>query len=113
VVWPREWARHLFTIDDLGQYARAHGLVCDPERTRLADHEHTVRWELDSGEKKPTGSYITIHVQLDCDCSIRHLHAFAEQMRAQQVWDIATSGGRGGSTGAGTYMHARRKNLAT
>ncbi|WP_406285010.1 hypothetical protein [Embleya sp. NBC_00896] len=112
-VWPGEWASHLFVIDDLDEYARAHGLVHDPERTGLADHEHTARWELDPSEKKPMGSYITIRVHLDCGCSIRDLDAFAKQMRDQQGWDIATTGGWGGSSTAGTYMRARRKSLTS
>jgi hypothetical protein len=112
-VWPGEWASHLFVIDDLDEYARAHGLVHDPERTGLADHEHAVQWELDPSEKKPMGSYITIRVKLDCGCEIRDLDAFAKQMRAQQGWDIATSSGWGGSSGSGTYMRARRKSLTS
>lgn len=98
-------------IDDLDEYARAHGLLHDQERTGLADHEHTARWELDPSEQRPMSSYITIRVFLDCGCTVRDLDAFARQMRAQQGWEIATSGSWGGSSTSGTYMRARRKSL--
>ncbi|GAA4993664.1 hypothetical protein GCM10023205_77930 [Yinghuangia aomiensis] len=110
-VWPGEWASHLFVIDDPDEYARAHGLLHDQERTGLTDHRHSVRWELDPSEKKPMGSYITIRGHLDCGCTIRDLGAFAKQMRDQSGWDIATAGGWGGSTSSGIYMRARRKSL--
>ncbi|RPE33835.1 hypothetical protein [Kitasatospora cineracea] len=110
-VWPGEWSSHLFVIDDLDEYARAHGLVHDEKRTGLADHEHTVRWTLDPSETNPLGSYITIRVHLDCGCSIQDLGTFAGQMREQRGWDIATTGGWGGSSTSGTYMRARRKSL--
>jgi hypothetical protein len=110
-VWPGSWRSDLFVIDDLDEYARAHGLLHDQQRTGLADHEHAVRWTLDPSEKKPMGSYITVRVHLDCGCAINDLDAFAKQMRAQQGWDIATTGGWGGSTTSGTYMRVRRKSL--
>ncbi|MFJ2213161.1 hypothetical protein ACIQVO_26480 [Streptomyces sp. NPDC101062] len=110
-VWPGSWRSDLFVIDDLDECARAHGLLHDQQRTGLADHEHSVRWSLDPSEKKPTGSYITVRVHLDCGCAINDLDAFARQMRAQRGWDIATSGGWGGSAGSGTYMRVRRKSL--
>ncbi|MFI6814482.1 hypothetical protein ACIBG7_18875 [Nonomuraea sp. NPDC050328] len=112
-VWPGEWASHLFTIDDLDEYARAHGLVHDEERTGLADHEHVVRWELDPSEDKPMGTYITIRVHLDCGCSIHDRRVFAQHMREQQGWEINTTGGWGGTSGPGYYLRARRKSLTT
>jgi hypothetical protein len=110
-VWPGSWRSDLFVIDDLGEYARAHGLLHDQQRTGLADHEHTARWTLDPSEKKPMSSYITVRVHLDCGCAINDLDALAKQMRVQQGWDIATTGGWGGSTTSGTYMRVRRKSL--
>lgn len=75
-VWLGSWRSDLFAIDDLDEYARAHGLLHDQERTGLADHEHAVRWTLDPSEKKPMGSYITVHVHLDCGCAINGPDAF-------------------------------------
>ncbi|KID32005.1 hypothetical protein HQ32_00889 [Prauserella sp. Am3] len=110
-VWPGEWSSHLFAIDDLDQYAKAFGIVHDAVRTGLADHEHDVSWSLSSREDKPTNTYISIDVWLACGCEIKDLKAFAAQMRTQKGWDIATSGGWGGS--AGRYsLRARRKSLA-
>ncbi|MCC9308437.1 hypothetical protein LN042_15300 [Kitasatospora sp. RB6PN24] len=113
-VWPGEWSSHLFVIDDLDEYARAHGLIHDQDRTGLADHEHVVRWEVDPYEAKPMASYISIQLELDCGCTIEDRRTFASQMRAQRGWDIATSGGWGKRTGQGrtTYsLRARRKSL--
>ncbi|WP_344859287.1 hypothetical protein [Amycolatopsis ultiminotia] len=111
-VWPGEWSSHLFVIDDLDQYARAFGIVHDETRTGLADHQHQARWAVHPTEDKPNGAYITINVQLDCGCKIRDLKTFATQMRQQQGWNIATSGGWGGG-GETYYMRARRKSLTT
>ncbi|MFE7559039.1 hypothetical protein [Kitasatospora sp. NPDC057500] len=115
-VWPGEWASHLFVIDDLDQYARAHGLIHDKERTGLAEHEHSVRWEIGPSETKPSSIYVSIEVELDCECTIEDLRTFASQMRVQRGWDIATSGGWGRSTRQGrtTYsLRARRKSLTS
>lgn len=113
-VWPGKWSSHLFAIDDLGQYARAVGIVHDETRTGLTDHEHEVRWSISKYEKNPGGSYIGINVRLDCGCEIRDLKSFASHMREQKGWDIATTGGWGSSADAAgtTYsMRARRKSL--
>lgn len=110
-VWPGQWRSDLFAIDDLDQYARAVGIIHDEERTGLADHQHDVRWSLDSSEDRPMASYITIRVWLDCGCSIRDLQVFADHMRRQQGWDIATTAGWGGGSG-GSYMRVRRKSLS-
>ncbi|WNM29206.1 hypothetical protein RKE30_01690 [Streptomyces sp. Li-HN-5-11] len=32
-VWPGQWRSDLFAIDDLDEFARAHGIVHDEERT--------------------------------------------------------------------------------
>ena len=108
--WPGQWSSHLFAIDDLDQYARAFGIIHDEARTGLADHQHQVSWTIHPHEDKPNGSYITINVQLDCGCEIHDLTTFASQMRQQKGWDIATTGGWGGSGGT-HYMRARRKSL--
>ncbi|UQS25352.1 MULTISPECIES: hypothetical protein [Amycolatopsis] len=115
-VWPGEWSSHLFAIDDLDQYARAFRIIHDEARTGLTDHEHQVRWSVSPHEQKPTASYISINLWLDCGCTIRDLETFASQMRQQKGWHIATSGGWGSSedsTGRTYSMRARRKSLAT
>ncbi|GAB2992026.1 hypothetical protein LWP59_33845 [Amycolatopsis acidiphila] len=117
-VWPGEWRSDLFIIDDLDEYARALGLIHDVERTGLVEHEHEVRWEISPYERNPGASYILIKVWLDCGCAIRDIRSFADHMRKQRGWDIATGGGWGGSRGddprAAEYsMRARRKSLTT
>jgi hypothetical protein len=49
-------------------------------------------------EAKPQGTYVSINVWLDCACKILDLAAFANQMRQQRGWAVATGGGWG-STG--------------
>lgn len=110
-VWPGEWSSHLFVIDDLDEYARAHGILHDEQRTGLADHEHILDWEVDPDEKTPLGSYVTIRIQLHCGCSVQDLRTFAKQMREQRGWDIATTVGWSKSSISGTYVRARRRSL--
>jgi hypothetical protein len=109
-VWPGQWSSHLFVIDDLDQYAGAFGIVHDEKRTGLANHEHQVRWELSPFERKPNGSYITIDVWLDCGCVVRDINTFASHMQQQRGWDVATTGGWGGS-GDRHHVRVRRKSL--
>ncbi|MGW7082207.1 hypothetical protein ACWGH2_01730 [Streptomyces sp. NPDC054871] len=44
--WPDEWSSHLFMIDDLDEYAKAHGIKHDEERTGLKGHVHDVTYSL-------------------------------------------------------------------
>ena len=85
------------------------GILHDEKRSGLADHEHTVRWtqEVDG----QGGGYVTIRVHLDCGCEVKDIRVFAEQMRAQRGWDIATSVGWGWSSGHGATMRVRRGSL--
>ncbi|WP_407288209.1 hypothetical protein [Streptomyces sp. BP-8] len=103
-------------IDDLDEYAKAHGIKHDEERTGLTEHVHDVRWEKDPfGNDNPRSPYISVRVSLDCGCSIHDLGAFAAQMREQQGWDVAKSGGWGSSSGpeGTTYsLRVRRKSLS-
>ena len=114
-VWPCNWRSDLFVFDDLDQYARGIGLIHDETRTGLADHEHQMRWKKSPYETKPNASYISIELEFDCGCEIKDLHAFAEQMRQQRGWDIATSSGWGSrrdSGGSSYNVRVRRKSLA-
>ncbi|MEU9981079.1 hypothetical protein [Streptomyces sp. NPDC050856] len=86
-------------IDDLDEYAKAHGIKHDEEPTCLKEHVHDVRWKASYGNDKPRSPYISIRVLLRCGCSIHDLDAFAAQMKDQHGWVVATSGGRGSSSG--------------
>jgi hypothetical protein len=115
-VWPGQYRSDLFAVDDLDEYARATGLLHDPERTGLVEHVHEVSWESDSyGSDSPRSPYMTIRLRLECGCAIRDLAVFAAHMRQQRGWDIATSGGWGSSGppgGPATYtLRVRRKSL--
>ncbi|MGW4379320.1 hypothetical protein [Kitasatospora sp. NPDC004531] len=95
----------------------SHGIIHDQDRTGLAEHEHLVRWKLSPYETKPNASYVDIELELDCGCTIEDLRTFADQMRTQRGWDIATSCGWGRSSRPGhntTYsLRARRKSLSS
>ena len=115
-VWPGQWSSHLFAIDDLDEYARAHGIKHDVERTGLAEHVHNIRWVEDEFGQNPRSPYLGIRVSLDCGCSIHDRAAFAKQIREQRGWEIATSGGWGSSSSSeGTWysLRVRRKSLTT
>lgn len=115
-VWPGEWSSDLFVIDDLDEYAKAHGIMHDQERTGLTEHVHDVQWEKEShGNDNPRSPYVTIRVSLSCGCSIRSLGAFAAQLKEQRGWDVAKTGGWGSSSGpeGKTYsLRVRRRSLA-
>ncbi|MFI0263889.1 hypothetical protein ACH4OW_33285 [Streptomyces sp. NPDC017056] len=115
-VWPGEWSSHLFVIDDLDEYAKAHGIKHDEERTGLKEHVHDVQWEPNPyGESSPRSPYLSVSVTLDCGCEIHDLRTFAAQMKAQQGWDVATSGGWGSSGAPGGKreysLRVRRRSL--
>ncbi|MEU8618589.1 hypothetical protein [Streptomyces sp. NPDC048623] len=115
-MWPGEWSSHLFVIDDLDEYAKAWGIKHDVQRTGLAEHVHQVRWAESDEEKNPRSPYIGIEVVLDCGCKIESLRVFAEQMREQKGWAVATSVGWsrwGGPEGTTYSLRVRRKSLAS
>jgi hypothetical protein len=61
----------------------------------LAEHVHEVRWAVSPYEAKPQGTYNSFDAWLGCGCKILDLVAFANQMRQQRGWAVATSGGWG------------------
>jgi hypothetical protein len=89
VVWPGQYHSDLFLIDDSTVYAKAQGIIPDPERSGLQEHEHQVQWQIDSSESNPRGAYVYVDVQLDCGCKIKDIRVFAEHMRRQKGWDVA------------------------
>ncbi|WP_371675913.1 plasmid mobilization relaxosome protein MobC [Streptomyces sp. NBC_01276] len=98
-VWPGEWSSHLFLIDDLDEYAKAHGIKHDDERNGLKEHAHEVKWKNPPyGNDNPRSPYMSIRVSLDCGCLVHHLAAFAAQMKQQTGWDVTTSVGWGSSS---------------
>ncbi|MCX5236172.1 hypothetical protein OG824_13265 [Streptomyces prunicolor] len=102
-------------IDDLDEYAKAHGIKHDQDRTGLGEHVHDVEWTEETAyDTNPRSPYISICLTMKCGCEIRNLRTFAQQMREQQGWNVATSGGWGSSGGpeGKTYsLRVRRKSL--
>ncbi len=113
-VRPGNWSSDLFVIDDLDEYAKAHGIKHDVQWTGPADHVHQVRWTESDDERNPRSPYIDVDVSLDCACKIESLGVFAAQMRKQKGWAVATSVGWSRSSGpeGTTYsLRVRRKSL--
>ncbi|MET9759563.1 hypothetical protein ABZ016_10965 [Streptomyces sp. NPDC006372] len=115
-VWPGQWSSDLFLIDDLDEYAKAHGIKHDQDRTGLSEHVHDVAWTEETAFKNtnPRSPYISICLTMKCGCEIRNLDAFAKQMLEQQGWNVATSVGWGSSSGpeGTTYsLRVQRKSL--
>jgi hypothetical protein len=109
-VWPGKWRSDLFIIDDLDDYARAIGIAHDTARTGLVDHEHSVKWSTNQFETSPAATYITIDVWMDCGCRIADIRTFADHMKTQRGWDVATTAGWGGG-GDRQYVRVRRRSL--
>ncbi|WP_239091735.1 hypothetical protein [Streptomyces sp. SID14478] len=97
VVWPGQWSSDLFAIDDLEEYAKAHGIKHDDERTGLKDHTPDVRWTTSPHGQNARSPYVAVDLTLVCGCRIKDLAAFAKRMSEQQGWEVATSGGWGSS----------------
>ncbi|MGW6358745.1 hypothetical protein ACWFR5_27120 [Streptomyces sp. NPDC055092] len=109
-VWPGNWSSDLFEIDDLDEFAKALGIKHDEERTGLKDHTHEVSWSTSEHGQNPRSQYVSVEVALGCGCSPGDLRAFAQQMKEQRGWDMATSGGWGRS-GTTCTVRVRRRSL--
>lgn len=114
-VWPGQWSSHLFVIDDLDAAARGLGILRDGVGMGLAEHIHDVEWAISRHEANPSAPYVSIDVAMHCGCEIKDLRAFADAMRRQRGWDVATSAGWGSSHAPGkpaTYsVRVRRRSL--
>jgi hypothetical protein len=95
-VWPGSWKSDLFTIDDLNEYARAVGIIHDPDRTGLQEHAHEVDWQISPFERNPGASYVLVDLTLRCGCVIRDIRVFAKHVREQLGWDVSVTGGLSG-----------------
>lgn len=104
-VWPGQWRSDLFIIDDLNAFADAVGIP------REDSHVHDIEWKLssvDDGDSR----YAWVDCKLRCNCSIwkMGIKKFANDMRTQKGWDIATSKGYG-SHGDEYSIPVRRSSL--
>ena len=104
-VWPGKWRSDLFVIDDLDAFADAVGIP------RKDSHIHDVEWKL-SDVDDGVSRYAWVDCKLKCGCSLwkMGIKKFANDMREQKGWDIATSKGYG-SHGDEYSIPVRRSSL--
>jgi len=106
-VWPGQYRSDLFLIDDPTEYAKARGIIPDPERTGLREHEHQVWWQIASSESNSRGAYVPVNVRLDCGCRIKDIRTFAEHMHQQKSWNVAVG------TYPGSYQEGQKLPIYT
>jgi len=89
-VWPGRYSSDLFIIDDLNTFADAVGIP------RPADHVHIVEWKLNQFDDG-VSRYARVDCKFKCNCSFEKigLKKFANDMREQKGWTVATSTGCG------------------
>lgn len=109
-VWPGNYRSDLFEIDDLDAFADAFGVL------RPDGHVHKIAWTLsrfDDGKSR----YASVDVTFECGCSLdfNNIKKFANDMKAQKDWDVATSTGISSeSEGKKTKytIHVKRSSLS-
>jgi len=90
-VWPGQYRSDLFEIDDLNAFADAFGVM------RPDGHIHDLEWKLSRiDDGKSRYAYVDIVFRCGCTLSFQNIKKFANDMRAQKGWDIATSKGISG-----------------
>lgn len=89
-VWPGNWRSDLFIIDDLNAFADAVGI------SRKNEHKHIIDWEI-SDVDDGVSRYAWIDCKFKCGCSLFEIgiKKFANDMKEQKGWIIATSKGWG------------------
>lgn len=92
-VWPGNYRSDLFEIDNLDALADAFRVP------RLDGREHKIAWTLspfDDGKFL----YAIINITFKCKCSLdsNNIKKYANDMKAQKGWDVATSKGLGSSS---------------
>ena len=104
-VWPGQWISDLFIIDDLNAFADAVGIP------REDTHVHDIEWKL-SDIDDGVSRYAWVDCKFKCNCSLwkMGIKKFANDMRKQKGWDIATSKGYG-SHGDEYSIPVRRNSL--
>lgn len=89
-VWPGNWRSDLFIIDDLNAFADAVGVP------RKEVHKHTIEWEI-SDVDDGVSRYAWVDCRIKCGCSLSEIgiKKFANDMKEQNGWLVATSKGWG------------------
>jgi len=109
--WPGNYSTNLFEIDDLNAFADAFGFICE---TNSDEHIHSFTWEVD--EKNSTSRTAYVRIKFACDCEsplYDSREKFDTFLQKHLDWSVATSRGRGGSSGAGGVEVGLYVHLAT
>lgn len=104
-VWPGNYRSDLFIIDDLNAFADAVGIP------RKSDHIHKIKWKLSEHDDGKSVSAL-VEITFECDCSLSKMgiKKFANDMREQRGWEVATSKGWS-SGGSVNQVYVRRSSL--
>ena len=106
----REYSSDLFEIDDLNAFADAFGVE------RPDPHVHDLAWTL-SPMDDGTSRYANVNVVFRCGCTLskQNIKKFANDMRRQMGWNVATStvpGCHGSADGSEVYtIRVERRTL--
>ncbi len=89
-VWPGEYRSDLFIIDDINAFADAVGVY------RKDEHIHQLEWKI-SDYDDGVSRYASVSCKFKCGCSFEKIgiKKFANDMREQKGWVVATSKGYG------------------
>lgn len=108
-VWPGNYRSDLFEINDLNALADAFGV------SRPDDHVHDIEWSISSMDDGKS-SYALVDIVFKCGCSLdfNNIKKFANDMKLQKGWVVATSTGISGSYNGKIsryIIHVRRCSL--
>lgn len=89
-VWPGQYSSNLFIIDDMNAFADAVGIY------RADSHTHELEWKI-SDYDDGVSRYARVNCKFKCGCSFEKvgIKKFANDMREQKGWVVATSTGYG------------------
>ena len=89
-VWPGNYRSDLFIIDDLNAFADAVGIP------RKDNHKHIIEWNI-SDSDDGVSRYASVECKFKCGCSFHKIgiKKFANDMKEQKGWVVATSTGWG------------------
>jgi len=111
--WPGNYRTDLFEIDDLDAFADAFGFICE---TNPDEHIHSFTWEVDEKNSTSQTAYVRIKFACDCESPLYDTNEKLDTFLKKHLgWSVATSKGRGGSSGAsgveiGLYVHLATLN---
>ncbi|MDR3217238.1 MAG: hypothetical protein LBT55_07550 [Clostridiaceae bacterium] len=104
-VWPGQYRSDLFLIDNLNAFADSFGVP------RPDEHVHDILWKLNAYDDGKS-AYATVDIELKCGCVLKweYIKKFANDMKAQLGWEVATSTGISGN-GQSYTLRVKRSTL--